>query len=124
VTCRRWNHYRYGLRGRTGYVGLLSATQVRTEYPARRVTYLLGEADTGSQDLDQGCEANFQGRNRLRRGQLHFRFMNEFFPANRHKLRTVPGVGHTASGMYESPVGREVLFPPLPIVLPPPPGKR
>jgi hypothetical protein len=107
--CPRWNRYKCGPDRRSGYVGLPGATQIRTQYPARIVTYL-GLADTGNEDLDRGCEARYQGRHRLRRGQIFFDFMNMFFPGHRHTLVTVPGARHSASEMYLSPEGRDAVF--------------
>lgn len=117
--CRRWNHYRYGVRERDGYVGLVSTDEIRAQYPARDVTYLVGEKDTENGDLDDGCQANYQGRTRVRRGKLFFDFMNTFFPGHRHKFRMVAGVDHSASRIYMSPEAQEVLFPILPFELPP-----
>lgn len=115
LKCRGWDDYKYGLDRRSGYVGRLSGSEVRAQYRQRLVTYLLGELDTERDgDLDKGCEADWQGKHRLRRGELYFRHMNDFYAPHRHTLVKVPNVGHTAGGMYTSAVGRGVLFGPLP----------
>jgi len=110
LLCPSWNNYKYGLRKRHGWVGEPGSDEIRTQYRARRVTYLIGEADTGNGDLDTRCAARLQGPNRLRRGEIFYDFMNEFFPSPTHRLLTVPGVGHNAAGMYQSSQGRSALF--------------
>jgi hypothetical protein len=113
LLCRGWDRYGYGLRKRKRYVAARSKSQVRKDYKGRRVTYLLGEDDNKRDgDLDKTCEADYQGRNRLRRGRIFMRFMDKYHPSNVHSLVTVPGVAHSGGGMFTSPEGRSVLFPP------------
>lgn len=117
LRCQGWDNYKYGLDKRDGYVGQSSASKVRLQFPPRLVTYLLGEDDTVRDgELDTGCEADLQGKHRLRRGELFFRFMNRFHSGHRHQLVRVPKVDHDASDMYTSLEGRGVLFGPLPAV--------
>ncbi len=110
--CPGWDRYRYGLKGRSGYAGEASPSRVLAQYPARLVTYLIGEADTGQDNLDDSCSASVQGRDRYARGKTFFAFMTAFFPGHRHRLVTVPGGIHSASAMYTSERGRQVLYPP------------
>lgn len=111
--CPGWDRYRFGLDGRSGYAAEASRSRVLAQYPARLVTYLLGEADTGQGNLDDSCSAALQGRHRFDRGKTLFAFMTEFFPGHRHRLVTVPGGTHSASDMYRSERGRQVLYPPV-----------
>lgn len=115
LKCRGWDNYRYGLDKRDGYAGRFSANEVRTQYRARLVTYLLGENDTKHEDLDQGCEANLQGGNRLVRGKRFFEFMNKYYAPHKHAFQLVPGAGHGAGDIFMKPEARSVLFPPLPL---------
>lgn len=115
LKCQGWDNYRYGLDKRDGYVGRFSASEVRKQFRARLVTYLLGELDTGSHDLDQGCEANLQGANRLVRGKRFYEFMNKYYAPHKHALQIVAGAGHGAGEMYSKPEARSALFPPLPL---------
>jgi hypothetical protein len=112
LLCQGWDKYGYGLRRRKRYVAARSKSQVRKDYSGRRVIYLLGEDDTKrDSDLDKSCKADYQGRNRLRRGRRFMKFMDKYHPGNVHSLVTVPGVGHTGGGMIRSAEGRAVLFP-------------
>jgi hypothetical protein len=113
--CQGWDNYRYGLDKRDGYVGRPSKSEVKAQYRARLVTYLLGENDTGHHDLDDSCEANLQGGNRLVRGKRFFEFMNKYYAPHKHVLQLVPGAGHGAGEVYSKPEARTVLFPPLPV---------
>ncbi len=113
LLCRGWDKYGYGLRKRKRYVAARSKSQVRKDYAGRRVVYLLGEDDNKrDSELDKTCEADYQGRNRLRRGKIFMRFMDKFHSSNVHSLVTVPGVAHKGGEMFNSPEGRAVLFPP------------
>jgi hypothetical protein len=112
LLCKGWDHYGYGLDKRKRYVATRSQSQVRKDYSGRKVTYLLGEDDTKrGGDLDETCEADYQGRNRLRRGKIFMKFMDKYHPDNVHSLGTVPHVGHHGPDMFKSPEGRAVLFP-------------
>jgi pimeloyl-ACP methyl ester carboxylesterase len=113
LLCRGWDDYGYGLDKRKRYVAGRSQSQVRKDYSGRRVTYLLGEDDNKrDSDLDKTCEADYQGRNRLRRGKIFMKFMDKYHPANVHSLVTVPGVAHSGGEMFKSPEGRAVIFAP------------
>jgi hypothetical protein len=112
LLCRGWDRYGYGLDRRKRYVAARSQSQVRKDYSGRRVTYLLGEDDNKrDSELDKSCEADRQGRNRLRRGKIFMKFMRKYHPGNVHSLVTVPGVDHDGGDMFKSPEGRAVLFP-------------
>lgn len=112
LICPTWNTYRYGLRNRNGYVGQPSKTQIRSQYPERRVIYLLGDKDVENGDLDRSCPARFQGSHRFQRGKTYFKYIEKFFTPHMHALITVPGVGHSGGEMYRSPAGQAALFHP------------
>lgn len=113
ILCRKWDNYGYGLDKRKRYVAARSQSEVRKDYKGRKVIYLLGEDDNKrGGDLDQTCQADRQGRNRLRRGKIFMKFMDKYHPDNVHSLITVPGVGHSGGNMFKSPEGRGVIFPP------------
>lgn len=114
MICSTWNHYRYGLQARPSYAAAASDEQVRTQFPRRVVTYLLGGDDTGKEDLDQSCAASLEGKHRLARGKTFFAFMNAFFPGHKHDLVIAPGQPHSAGMMYRSPEGRAALYRVLP----------
>lgn len=112
LLCPTWNTYRFGLRKRNGYVAQPSAEQIRSQYPERRVIYLLGDKDVGNADLDRSCPARLQGSHRFQRGKTYFRHIEEFFTPHAHALITVPGVGHSGGDMYRSAAGQSALFQP------------
>ena len=84
-------------------------------YLAAPITVLLGEEDTGSQDLADSKEAEAQGGTRLARGQNAFHAAQA--AAKQHgwpfnwRLALVPGVGHTARGMLGSKQAFDALAP-------------
>jgi len=70
------------------------------------VTVLLGDRDLGGQDLTTAPEAMRQGANRLERGRHAFDVARAAAGAHgialRWQLAEVPGVGHSARGMFAS----------------------
>jgi hypothetical protein len=113
--CSSYDTYKYGLSGLNAYTGAVGAATLTSRYGARTATYLLGALDVDPADdsLDTGCEAEWQGSQRLERGLTHFQYLATTFGQGvygTHRLATVPGVGHDAKGIYTSPEGRAALF--------------
>jgi poly(3-hydroxybutyrate) depolymerase len=94
-----------------GFGGLpaeLAGEQALQRYLAQPVTVLLGTADTGTNNLSMTAGAMRQGSTR------HARGLNAFHAAQAlakrrgwpfgWRLAEVPGVGHSASRMYRSPL--------------------
>jgi pimeloyl-ACP methyl ester carboxylesterase len=108
--CPGFDKYKYGLNELTGYVQQTGAEAIRTNYPRRNVTYLLGELDTTDEhSLDKSCQAMAQGPNRLERGLAYSKRLVETYSAA-HQLVRVPGCDHSADCMYRSEVGRNAVF--------------
>lgn len=107
-----YNDYKYGLEGKNTYADRYPNTLLTSQYISRRVYYFLGENDTdpNDSDLDTSCEAEVQGPYRLARGQSYFGYLKTIFPANKHSITTVPGVGHDSRRMYDASVVKNVLF--------------
>lgn len=108
--CSHYNEYKYGLVSRNNYMSQSTDTQIRNRYKAAKITYLLGGSDTGTEDLDTGCEANWQGSRRLQRGEQYFSYVNTFYGTQPHVKTIVPGVGHEGRKMYNSTAGKSALF--------------
>jgi pimeloyl-ACP methyl ester carboxylesterase len=110
--CSSYNEYKYGLEARNTYTSRLSAGAIRDQYAGRYVVYLLGalDNDDDAKDLDESCEADLQGTQRLARGTFYFNHMMTFFPRNRHRRFVVGGVGHNRTSMFTSAAGLEALF--------------
>lgn len=109
--CSRFNEYKYGLDHRSGYVAKLSSDQAIGRFINRRVTIANGSKDvTTAGDLDVTCEAMTQGPNRLARGGWFAAHTRSLWPTAPHDYRVVPGVAHSASGMFYSPILRSNLF--------------
>ena len=105
-----FDDYAYGLKKRNLYMSRPDEDEIRTNVARRRVTVFVGDADTGSEDLDQTCSANLQGPNRYTRGVAYFGFLRQFYPGAGQELVVIPGVAHDHRLMYDSPLGRKVLF--------------
>jgi hypothetical protein len=118
--CPGYNAYKYGLDSPAGYIARVGADRVRAQYPARHVVYLLGELDSAAtqvaryDELDRECSAELQGPAgvsfRMQRGLVYQQYVNTRFGA-KHKVRIIPGCGHSESCMFSSPRAARALFP-------------
>lgn len=108
--CPSYNAWHFGLEERNSYADAAGVDSIRARLLRREVVVLLGDLDTGTASLDQSCGANLQGPNRFQRGLRLVRTINALYPSNGHRGVTVPGVGHSSTGMFQSAVGRGVLF--------------
>jgi pimeloyl-ACP methyl ester carboxylesterase len=112
ANCPDFDRWRYGLAGAPRYVSG-SAAALERRYVKRKVTYLMGEADTNAreEDLDRSCGGEAQGPFRFARAKYFIDYI-----ANRHPAGTsqhfafVPGVGHDNRGMFTSRCGLGVIF--------------
>ena len=116
AACPAFNRWKYGTSDPPAYVGGISAAawrQLESDYARREVIYLLGTADNDphQEDLDVSCAGEAQGPFRLARGQAYFKYLHD---RNREEwnqhLRYVPGVAHSARGMFTSVCGVNALF--------------
>jgi len=103
-----YNNYKWGLDNLNQYLSLDSKDNMIDRFINRDVIYFLGENDTG--DVEQSCQAQYQGPNRFVRGVKFKGHVDFEYPNNVHQLITVPGVGHTQFGMYTSEIGKRLLF--------------
>src|SRR5262245_51564982 len=116
AACPSYDDYRYGLQNLNAYMAAVGPAAITDRYRRRTVEYLLGELDTGTEGLSMTCAAMLQGERRLDRGTIYFAYLQHVFGiaiVSRHRLRIVPGVGHSASGIYLSQPGHDALFEPV-----------
>jgi len=107
----RYNEWKYGLEGLSGYTAARGAEFARAHLPQRRIEVLAGTADVLADDgFDTDCAGMFQGSTRYERAQNFKAFMDHFYPTNQVTLTSVPGVGHSGPGMLSSPQGLKALF--------------
>ncbi|VWB11799.1 hypothetical protein BAR24066_00385 [Burkholderia arboris] len=112
-TCPRATQWKYGLKSAPPYVASQDARELETRYVARRVVYLLGQADTNpyTHFIDRSCAAMAQGPYRLARGLAYFDYLKKRHPDDlAQQVVEVPGVGHDGLGMFTSACGLAVLF--------------
>lgn len=109
--CTTYNQYRYGLENLEGYAAGMDPEQLRRQFAARDVTYLVGELDTRTDDptLDRSCPAQAQGPNRRERGITFWNYMRLRFQAP-HRFDIAPGCGHAAVCVFSGPAGVRAVF--------------
>ncbi|MBR8319850.1 MULTISPECIES: alpha/beta hydrolase [Burkholderia cepacia complex] len=111
--CPSATEWKYGLKAAPPYVASQDVRDLETRYVARRVVYLLGQADTNpyTHFIDRSCAAMAQGPYRLARGLAYFDYLKKRHPDDlaQHVVE-VPGVGHDGLGMFTSACGLAVLF--------------
>jgi hypothetical protein len=115
AACTKVNAYKYGLERLNPYAAASGAAALRARYGSRTVVYLLGALDTSRSDpsLDTSCAANWQGTQRLDRGQTYIEYLAHAFGAGigeRQVARVIPGVGHVARDIYGSAAGQAAIF--------------
>ncbi len=103
-----YNRYKYGLDNLNQYMARHNIRERIERFLQKDVTYFLGEADIGT--VEMSCESIFQGTTRYERGLKFKAFLDEDYPQHSHELVTVPAVGHTQHGMYNSPEAERVVF--------------
>jgi pimeloyl-ACP methyl ester carboxylesterase len=109
--CTVYDHWPYGLNGRTGYAARLTDDQLRKQLASRPVTYLLGDIDIlPLGGFDSSCAAMAQGPTRFARGQAFQKYMNEKFGAQ-HKAVIVSLCGHNGRCIFTSEAAMQLIFP-------------
>jgi pimeloyl-ACP methyl ester carboxylesterase len=113
--CPMYNRYKYGLEGLNTYMQVVGESKIRSQYAQRQVVYLLGEEDNDPdhKELDKDCPAMFQGAHRLERGTIFYSYIQCYYGAviqAQHTKVTVPGVGHSAGAIFNSPEGIKQIF--------------
>jgi pimeloyl-ACP methyl ester carboxylesterase len=110
--CSDVDRWRYGLTGAPQYVrGTAAALEAR--YALRRVTYLLGTADTNpnEDDLDRTCGGEAQGPYRFARGRYYIDYLRRLYPhGSNQDYAFVRGVPHDNRRMFTSQCGLDVIF--------------
>jgi pimeloyl-ACP methyl ester carboxylesterase len=112
TACSDFNQWRYGLAGAPPYVRGSPASLER-RYALRRLTYLLGTADTNPKedDLDRSCGGEAQGAYRFERGRFYVGYIRKLFPDGTNQdYAFVRGVPHDNRRMFDSECGLGVLF--------------
>ncbi|AOJ19343.1 hypothetical protein WJ11_08150 [Burkholderia cenocepacia] len=111
--CPSATEWKYGLKSAPPYVASQDVRDLETHYVARRVVYLLGQADTNpyTHFIDRSCAAMAQGPYRLARGLAYFDYLKKRHPDDlAQQVVEVPGIGHDGLGMFTSVCGLAVLF--------------
>jgi pimeloyl-ACP methyl ester carboxylesterase len=110
--CTDFNRWRYGLAGAPRYV-VGTASELEARYVARRVTYLMGTADTNpsEDDLDRSCGGEAQGPYRFARAKYFIAYLERGNPNGTNQdYAFVQGVPHDNRLMFTSPCGIAVIF--------------
>jgi hypothetical protein len=113
--CGNYNSYKYGLENLNRYMLNRGVNALRTQYSQAHVVYLLGadDRDPKDDDLDKSCPAAVQGAHRLERGNRFYEWLGQHYGGEiygRHRKVIVPGVGHSAGGMFNSMEGIQQIF--------------
>ncbi len=105
-SCAAYNRWPLGFVAPPPYLGTTAEATIDQQVVERKITYFLGDQDvvtTGSLNTSD-CEAVVLGENRFRRGENIFLLMETNYAATHQTEKiVVPGIGHNAQGMFQSP---------------------
>mmetsp|Transcript_26993 Transcript_26993/g.38698 ORF Transcript_26993/g.38698 Transcript_26993/m.38698 type:complete len:573 (-) Transcript_26993:63-1781(-) len=76
----------------------------------KRENYETSEWACFRNDMDTRCPAMLQGPYRRARGYQYMKYLETLYGQPTHRLYTIPGVGHNASGMFGSEIGMREIF--------------
>lgn len=110
--CPEYNSWRYGVRGAPRYV-VGTAAELEARYVRRRVTYLMGTADTNpnEDDLDRSCGGEAQGRYRFERAKYYIAYIARRHPqGTAQRFAFVRNVDHDNRRMFSSSCGISAIF--------------
>ncbi len=108
-----YDDYKYGLNNLNPYMAAAGAEKILAEYPEKDVVYLLGGEDTREAMLEQTPNAALQGKNRLERGQVYYRYLQHLYGekiTQTHKIAIIPCVGHDNAAIWQSEAGLRYLL--------------
>ena len=103
--CATFNQWPYGFSQPPVYLNGIAEATVDQQMVERKITYLLGTADTvttGSLNTSD-CAAVLLGEHRYDRGEKLFLLMETLYTdTHQHSKVLVPGIGHNAQAMFQS----------------------
>ncbi len=108
--CPDYDEYPYGVQKPNAYAASVTVAEIENHLNTRNLTLLLGEEDKLSELLDASCGANLQGIHRYDRGMTYFEYLTTYLQPALLSAATVAKVGHSGHDMYQSSIGRFVLF--------------
>lgn len=104
--CAAYNRWPLGFVAPPPYLSSTPEATVDQRVVERKLSYFLGDQDvvtTGSLNTSD-CEAVLLGENRFRRGENFFLLLETNYTATHQAEKiVVPGIGHNAQGMFQSP---------------------
>ncbi|THB74436.1 MAG: hypothetical protein D6B28_02105 [Gammaproteobacteria bacterium] len=125
IFCSTYNNYKHGLKDLNEYMlragdGTNESAEVsiKANYKERNTIYMVGELDDmrEASQLENGCEANLQGRHRKERSLNYMNHIAKVFGediAGIHEQVIIPGVRHNGPDQFQSELGRTYMFPHL-----------
>ena len=110
--CPDFNHWPFGLEGRTsGYTRDIAKQRLVEQLARRPTTYVLGQSDVlPVAGFDASCAAMMQGPTRRARGEAFVAYVRQRWRA-RHTVRIVPDCGHNARCVFTAEEVLPILFP-------------
>jgi pimeloyl-ACP methyl ester carboxylesterase len=110
--CPDFNHWPFGLEGRTGgYTRDIARARLIDQLTRRPTTYVLGQSDVlPVAGFDSSCAAMLQGPTRRARGEAFVAYVQQAWRA-RHHLLIVPDCGHNARCVFTAEETLPILFP-------------
>lgn len=100
-----YNDWKFGLEDLNIYSSAVGAPMIRLRLYVRRVTVVIGSADSNEGVFDETCPARLQGATRYQRALRYLEYLDIRFPSHDHSLVEVAGATHSQDSVFIGPFG-------------------
>ena len=109
--CEDYNEYIYGLENELPeYFKNKTKEKLKDNFKTNHVIFLMSEEDKETDDLDQSCGANLQGKNRIDRAINYFQYIRGNLENHHHQFISIPSIGHDHLAVFKSPQAQSIFF--------------
>ena len=107
--CEIYNKWPLGFDELSPYMDLIGSHQLESFFLSNRVQYFVGENDTNTDNITQGCQYNLVlGINRYDKNINFINYLDGLYPNNKHYLLIIPNIGHSTNA-FSSVVFKDYL---------------
>ena len=96
--CDSYNDWPLGLDELSIYMDSYGKEQLKSKFLSNSVQYFIGENDTSTDNITNGCQYEFiLGSNRYDKNINFISYLDTLYPSNQHQLTVIPNIGHSTN---------------------------